>query len=90
MHQPVKIFTGQVLFSAQKHVQDKVALGRTFEALLLNLTILVITIVGASLRRHPFPGRAGIPWSSGMRAEPVAKVSTLQNRGVVATGSSIA
>ena len=37
MYQLVKIFTGQVFFSAQKNIQDKVALGRAFEALLLDV-----------------------------------------------------
>jgi hypothetical protein len=37
VHQKIEIFTGQVFFSAQKNIEDKVALGRAFEALLLDV-----------------------------------------------------
>src|SRR5688500_622506 len=37
VHQLVEIFTGQVFFSAQENIQDKVALCCAFEALLLDV-----------------------------------------------------
>jgi hypothetical protein len=31
LHEPVKVFAGQMFFSSQKHVQDQVTLSRAFE-----------------------------------------------------------
>ena len=37
LDQTIKIFAGKMLFRAQKHIQNQVALGRAFESLLLDM-----------------------------------------------------